>query len=531
MMAEIRVTSDALPDGDSFLPRYLIVQLLEILAKTITENPAQAELSPSKHAAEFIETFKSPLLFTPLTFSIFWREDVQQILAQNPNLLNKTDQYNRAPLTLALANEDFILADQLVKQGARILVEDKLVLEIAITSMIQSDNSIIDKILANNNGDLEWLSEYLLYLKSYTTGEFIEDKTHKYHDLINPPLRYFGQVLDTLSYFNGLPSHYGFLSPSIYNLTQHLKSYAQQITSDVEANLFANIAKSYESTLTSCKYNGNLPTVADCATTIAANINSNITENNYNVVVVFGGWAGNCIAIAFVNKFLIFSNLGVGGNPEAGTKIYNITNPDAITPDVIDTFTKGLGLATSPKNILAKLADIVAIEHIYTISQDLNAIDNCIFVNPRVLVEGILLVLSTQNVSKSITAETLDAQSKQVKTSYKSYVNSLHEHFTSDLTQFMRNQDLLQSKRIECCSLAIDYINQHYNEPDAIARCIELKNALEFVGLKSFYVKNVIDAAKAAILNISIQMQKAEAIRVIEKEYAIAAAMSGESSP
>lgn len=529
-MAETVVTVDTLPDSDSFLPRYLIVQLLEILAETLSANTPQTDSQPSEHAAAFIETFKSPLLFTPLTFSIFWRENVQQELEKNINLLNTTDQYNHAPLTIALANQDFILANQLVKQGAKILLEDKLVLEIALTSMIQNDENIIAEILTNSEQDLEWLSEYLLYLQGYVTGEIMEEQTFKYHEVLNPPLRYFGQVLDTLSYFNGLPSHYGFLSPSIYNLTQHLQTYTQQISNDTETDLFNKIAEAYSSALDTCKYHGNLPTVPDCATIIAANINANINTNNYNVVVVFGGWAGDCIAMAFVNKFLIFSNLGVGGNPEVGTKIYNIINQDAITPAVIDTFINGLGLATSPNTILEDLSNIVPLEHVYTLEQNLNAIDNCIFVNPRAIIEGILLVLSAYNTAKNITATTLGSQSKQVKTFYQSYVNSLHEHFTTDLTLFMRNHELLQSKRIECCSLAIDYINQHFNDADALERCIGLKNALEFVGLKNFYIKNVSDAAKTAILNISIQEQKAEAIRVIEQEYAIAAAMNGESS-
>lgn len=102
-------------------------------------------------------------------------------------------------------------------------------------------------------------------------------------------------------------------------------------------------------------------------------------------------------------------------------------------------------------------------------------------------------------------------------------------HFTNELTRFMRNNELLQNKRIECCSLAIDYINQHYDDPAALERCIELKNALEFVGLKNFYINNISPDAKAAILNIMIQEQEATAIQVIEQERIIGAAMRGTS--
>lgn len=525
-MSEIEVTVDMLPDNDSFLPRYLIVQLLDILAHTPEANNPEIDINPTERAQQFIETFKSPLLFTPLTFSIFWRDNIEQVLAQNPDLLNQTDQYNRAPLTIAIANEDFILADKLVKQGARVMLEDKLVLEIALTSMIQSNDNIIKIILANAD-NAKWLSEYLLYLQGYVNGSINESKVDsKYHEVLNPPLRYFGQVLDTISYFNGLPSHFGFLSPSIENLTKHLQIYSQELLDETAAALFNKIAKAYAFSADTCKYHGNLTTTPDCEMILAAQITKNI-NNNYNPVVVFGGWAGNSVTIAFVNKYLIFSNLGVGGNPESGTKIYAINNPDAITPDLIASFMNGLGLAASPNTILAKFSDIVAIEHIYTIAQDLNPIDNCIFVNPRAIIQGILLVLNTYNTNKNITFDTLDSQSKHISTMYTSYVNSLHEHFIKNLTSFMRDHELLKNKRIECCSLALDYINQHYNDPDALARCIELKNALEFVGLKKFYVNNISEEAKDAILDATIQQQEAKALQVIEQEYAIVAAQNG----
>ena len=85
----------------------------------------------------------------------------------------------------------------------------------------------------------------------------------------------------------------------------------------------------------------------------------------------------------------------------------------------------------------------------------------------------------------------------------------------------MRNHDLLQNKRIECCSLAIDYINQHYKDENSLSRCITLKNALEFVGLKNYYINNVTAEAQQAIRNLIIQEQEAIAIMVIEQEAAM----------
>jgi hypothetical protein len=528
-MPEIGAIVDTMPDSDSFLPRYLTVQLLAILAEVPAANKSQASAKTSKRAEDFIETFKKSDLFTPLTYSIFWRDNVEQELENNKALLNQTDQYNRAPLTIALANEDFILAHQLIEQGANLLLEDKLVLEIALTSMIQVNDNIIEQILtAAPEGDLAWIEEYLSHLNSNITGN-VDPKTTKYHEVLNPPIRNYGQVLDTMSYFNGLPSYYGFLSPSIANLTMHLEEYTESLSMATEVELFAPIAKAYNFTFNNCQFSGNFPTKSGIAATLAKQITDNIRNNSKNITVVFGGWAGNAVTIAFINNFLVFSNLGPGGDPNAGTKIYSIKNPEAITTEAIEIFINGLGMATSPVTILAMLADIVDSNPVYTLQQPLNPIDNCIFVNPRAIIEGILLVLSAYRKSEHITAETLAAQSGAVSNMYKSYVNSLHMHFTNELTRFMRNNELLQNKRIECCSLAIDYINQHYDDPAALERCIELKNALEFVGLKNFYINNISPDAKAAILNIMIQEQEATAIQVIEQERIIGAAMRGTS--
>lgn len=529
-MAEIMAVLDILPDNDSFLPRYKTVQLLATLATTPGINEPEKENKPSEQAEKFIEGFKSHELFTPLTYSIFWREDIAEALANNKISLDTTDKYNRAPLTLALANEDFILADELVKKGATLLLEDKLVLEIALTSMIQRDETIIEKILAATpDANIDWIADYLDYLQSYVSG--IPDiRQMKYHEVINPPFRHFGQVLDTLSYFNGLPSHYGFLSPSITNLTTHLQNYSRELVNPATQVLFNTIASAYTFSYQHCKFHGNLPTVTDVAKLFAAQINSNISTKSSNVVVVFGGWAGNSVTIAFINNMLVFSNLGTGGNLNAGTKIFAITNPASITEQFIDSFMRGLGNATSPKTILAQLSEIVDRKPLYTIPQSLNPIDNCIYVNPRAIIQGLLMVLSVYTNSKTPTADNFAAVAGTVDTMYKDYVDSLYKHSAVSLARFMRNHELLQNKRVECCSLAIDYINQHYKDDNALPRCIELKNALEFVGLKSYYINNVELEAQQAILNLIIHEQETTAIKVIEQEAAIATAAGNQAT-
>ncbi len=517
--SEFEAILDTLPDSDSFLPRYLTVQLLEILAASIG---AHKNGKPIKNT-QFVDSFKDKTLFIPLTYSIFWREDVQDTLEKNLKTIDDTDKYNRAALTLAIANEDFPLALELIRKGATLLLEDKLVLEIALIAMLQRDSNIMQKILsAKSEYDLSWVREYLEYLNSYVSGE--PQQHLRYHEVLNPPIRHFGQVLDTLAYFNGLPSHYGFLSPSIEILAAHLKIYTEETESAAQLHdLFAKVSAAYNKSNEICQYYANLPTVADAAKTLSKQIIANIKSNSREPVVLFGGWAGNSIAVAFIGTTLVFSNLGIGGNPDAGTKIFNITNPDGANEEMVDTFIRGLGNATAPEVILDLIGNIVELKPIYTLKQTFNPIDNCIFVNPRAVIQGILLVLSAYQKDGKANTANLGGLASSVSDMYNSYVNSLYQYSAADLAKFMRNHELLQNRRVECCALALDYINQHYKEPTALKRCIELKNALEFVGLKDFYTSSIDPAAKAAIQTLMIHEQEATAVKVIEQENALAA--------
>lgn len=519
-MAEIEIALDTLPDKDSFLPRYLTVQLLEILANTINQDAILTNSNYQIRNPNFVESFKKEKdLFTPLTYSIFWRDNIEQALAENTLSLDATDKYSRAPLTLAIANEDFALATKLFKSGAALLMEDKLVFEIVLISMLQRDPNLLQQILQSRAGqESSWIKEYLEYLLSYAQGAPKKPSHLPYHEVLNPPLRQFGQMLDTLVYFNGLPSHYGFLSPSIELLAKHLKQYLIEITDDTAKRLFSLISDAFEATLQLCKFYGNAPTNKEAASILAQKISANFNAKNSIPIVIFGGFAGNSIAISFINNILIYSNLGVGGNPETGTQFFTIKNISKIDDKMIDMILCGLNNATPPYVILDSLGDIIEHKPIYKLKQIFNPIDNCIFVNPRAIIEGMLLVLGVIHTDGKITAGNLASSANTFSEYYISYLNSLYQNSTANLAEFMRNSKLLQNRRIECCALALDYINQHYNDPNALMRCIELKNALEFVGLKDFYQYNINQNAKDAIQKIIISEQEATAEKVIIKE-------------
>jgi len=524
MAEELSVIVDSIPDNDSFLPRYLTAQLIGILASALGAPAIVTSSNLSAQATQFINERKKLDLFTPLTKSIFWRENAEEVLATYTQPLDDLDKYSRSALTIALASENFILANNLLLKGATVFLEDKVVLEIALTSMLQRDASIMAKIMAvvTEPDDKIWVQTYLNYLHAFISGD-ASNEARKLRDVINPTVRHFGQILDTLVYFNGTPSHYGFLSPSLQVLTKHLQLYIKELKNPEELAVFSSIAKAYDITDQACRFNGNFPLNKNAAELLSAQVISNIKINSKEPKVIFGGWAGNSIAIAFVNKTLIFSNLGTGGDPQQGTKIYTIANQDAITTEAINKFICGLGNAAAPADILAILGDIVNPTAIFTINQALNPIDNCIFVNPRAIIQGLILVTTAAKKQADITAEILNSVSAKAAEQYNLYLDDLYKSSSYDLSKFMRNNELLKNKRIECCSLALEYINQHYQDPQALQRCIDLKNALEFVGLKDYYNSNIIPEAKAKIQAQVIHEQELTAIQVIEKEAEILA--------
>lgn len=506
-MANVIATVSSLADNDRFLPRYLSTQLIALLAKILPELSEQINAKASDQAEKFLATYKQSELFTPLTASIFWTENSAEALEQNTLPLDDLDKSNRSPLTMALVNEDFALADKLIQKGASIYLEDKLVLEIALTSMLQRDPELMNKILAQAaEHDKIWINEYFTHLSENLQGLPASNKSNRYSEVLNPTIRQFGQALDTLVYFNGIPSHYGFIAPSLDILCRQLKNSGKDLV---------EISQAFEFARTTCIFTGNLPNNPDAAKTMTSQISNSMRGNSFNPTILFGGWAGTCVALAFIKNHLVIADFE--------TKIYTITNPAAITNEAIESFINGLGKATSAATILALLGDIVDAKPIYLIKHQANPVDNCIFVNPRAVIQGALLVFSSYKQNGNATAENLNAMAVRAADIYNSFVNSLYKTAINDLAKFVRNNNIIKNKRIECCSLALEYINQHYMDPEALPLCIELKNALEFVGLGAFYTRNIIPEAQDKIQAQMIRNQELTAIEVINQENALLA--------
>lgn len=513
-MGGFDITINLQQEGKRFLPRYLAIQLIELIANTVpTED--NAEDKQSKKAKSFIKKYKelSEGLFTDITSKIFWREPITELAEYDILILNDPDKYMSTPLNIALANEDFALAHNLIQAGAELYLDDKVVLEITLFNMLQRNPDLLSQIISNTTEDnREWVNEYLEFLSEYLNNA-PSNESIMFRDVFSPPIRIFGQVLETPTYFDGTPSYYGFLGPSLDILSKHLTYHTNDLSGTPELQeVFKSISDSYNQLFSKANYFANLPKNNGIAEFLLKRYHEN------QVVLILGGWAGNAVTLALYKKYLIMTNLGPGGDPNAGTKIYNIEDPEAINLESLTVFTSGLVGGISPELYLSYVAEIVSPTPAHLIEQSLTPIDNCIFANPRAIIQGMLQVLLAEKYE--LPQKEISSLDQEVKQFYKNYTNSLHLYSSADLVSFMRNNLMLRHNRIECCSLALEYINTHCDPEDdsSVALCIHLRNALEFVGLGAYFNHHTSPEIKAAMQRITISEQERTAVDVIHKE-------------
>lgn len=518
-MAGISCTVEQLPDNDAFLSRDHTRKLLEILAAAIPVSNSLRPDDATHTDSTLLKHFKETAVFNELTGSIFWRHNVMQNLEKNIELLNTPDQYMRSALNIAISNEDFTLSTMLVNKGAILMLADKLVLEITLTSILQRDSNAFDRIISYAPSEhAAWVTKYLSYIKDHAQQSDAQ-LLRKLRDLFAPPIRHFGQILDTLAIFDGVPSYYGYIAPSLNAIIDNLNKFVSELPDDNETKqIFTTISDGMKECAESCKFIGNIATNENCSTRLQTKISRNINSLEHQLVMLCGGFAGNCVNIAYVDRYLIYTNYGIGGNPNSGIQIYEIEHPENITVERINRFINGLGYAQDPNAIIADLETIINPTPIYILQGSVPPNDNCILLNSRACIQGIILLLHSIYNNKPITADGLKESEPMCQELYQQFVLTMKKNTSSELVEFIRNPELFRNNRLQCCSLAVRYINQHFEDKNSVATCIELKNALEFVGLKDYLYSNLHPEAYKNILEYTIRQQELTALQVISLE-------------
>ena len=512
---------------DKFIPVHCIPELLKI-AGTMKHFNEKSALSPQNDLAEkFMQaSHKNQDLFNPLTRAIFWNIDVKQSIQENTQLINSVDNYHHTPLNLAIANEDFKTAASLIEQGAKITLEDKTLLEISFTSLIQRDKSFIANMLKQVSPENSfWIGGYLQFLNEHITGDK-SDATKKFRDIFDPPIKHFGMPLHLNAHVDGILSLYGFLSPTLEMIKAHLHiyiEYAQQ-EQDIQ-DIFCKILSGFDKSIQCCRYVANIPLRDNASQKLAERFAKNYKEQNSEITYIPSGWAGNSICISLIDDKLIYTNLGIGGDPEYASKIFKIKNPNNIDANLINTLLSGLGNAYLPQYILSILSSIVEPTPIYAISQNLRPLDNCTFSSPCYHIEAVLLMLlCNKNALTLPIKKNKELEHKQLLTKknnvFKDYIAKLHNHTINTLITSIKNTKLSRQYRQECCLIALSYINQHNmnNSYSNINLNIELKNALEYAGLGSLYNYYAAEHSKENILEEIIKSQELTAVHTLKQE-------------
>ncbi len=482
-------------DDDYFVSDKAFAEIINLLSEINNNNTINLTESQEAFVAQIQN---EPNLFNNLNKIIFWNTDVdEKIIAEHKNNIDDFDKYLTFPLKIAITQGKFNIAKKLIANGATIYSELKIILELSIINLLQRNKSNFDTLTnkLSETNKLE-ISSYLQYLSQTLNGDKVFYK-HKYRNIINPPVREFGQHLDTISNFKGIPSYFGLFGSSIVTLTDHLIYMAKN-----ESNkIFDKIALAFGKTQNYCEFYGNMPQQSNFETKLVNNALSAYETNG--IAIIFGGWAGNSVSLCIVGKKLIIANAGYGAiiNPETQNiiiKIYDIKNIHKIDKTFVQNWSYGLANELSPGTCYGLLSDIIDINNVdNSLEIPLQLFDNGVCINTKSSILAILYLV-TNNKENAYQL-------------YADYIHSLHDFTVNKLISHMTDKYVFIEHRNECCILAISYINNYYLETDHhfINRIYKLYNALEYIGLgpqlKNVLYDKAIYAIHQYIRNMAIE--------------------------
>jgi hypothetical protein len=452
-----------------YVSQELFVELIHVFAKTDLIKKIVLDQDEQKFLHDFHKHEES---FNALTKAIFWDNNLtNELIDAHKDLIDAVDQYGNYPLKIAILLEKYHYALMLLNHEAKIYIEDKIILEINIVNMLQRGDYLFQSVLPHISE--ENFHEAQVYF-SYLIVNLGGTKTiynFYYRDVINPPIREFGQQLDTISYYHETPSYYGFYGSSLVTMSDHLIHYAKASNNDV----MRKIAKAFVNTQNICKIKANYPFKYHYAENLLEVIQSAVNSKN-EVALIPGGWPGTAVTLAIVGNNLIFANLGVLAQKvnenDAALLILPIRNIDNINIEFIEQWVTGLACGNEPAKIIASIGKIADYQAPSEVVLPVSPIDNCICVNTKATILGMIYLLVDKNL-------------EMAKMLFKEYQNSLHDFTVNKMIEQLRNPMIFMDHKYECCTLAISYINSNYRSEDeeVIKRIVNLYGALQYIGL------------------------------------------------
>jgi len=453
-----------------YVSEELFLELINVFAKVI---PSSSKMILDKDEQKFLHDFnKNENLFNILTKSIFWENNLtNELVVANKELINAVDEYYNYPLKIAIVLEKYQYAMILLNYGAKVYIEDKIILEINIVNMLQRGDYVFESILPHISEENSHEAQvYFSYLMVSLSGAKTMYNFY-YRDVINPPTREFGQQLDTISYYHETPSYYGFYGSSLVTLSDHLVHFART-SKDL---IMRKIAKAFVHAQNVCKITANYPLKYQYAENLLEAIKDAFNSDD-KIALIPGGWPGTSVTLAVVGKQLVLANVGTLANKinkdEAVILVLPIRNIDNLTVEFIEQWVTGLACGKEPAKIIASIGKFSDYRDKYDLTMPSSPIDNCICANTKAAMMGIIYLLVGQDLNRA-------------KILFKDYQNSLHDFTVNKMIAQLRNPLILLDHKYECCTLAVSYINSNYRNTDeeVIKRIVSLYDALQYIGL------------------------------------------------
>ncbi|CAM2813901.1 Dot/Icm secretion system substrate [Legionella steigerwaltii] len=319
-----------------------------------------------------------------------------------PTALNSAkNARGQSPLTQALQNQDFSLAQSLLDSGAKYDVQSMDEYGIAIHSQ-RGQQALQEHTITAPEGAFQSRPDELHRVKE------------------------FGLVLGIVMVsVDNTSSQRAEVGPTYALMTEAVSDYS--CSNQPAKEDFEQIKEAFVFTNREAKFEFSTPEGSPEA---GAALSERIKDREVTSVPI--NCNGHAMGLSFVpvegnrdKTYLVFTNRGEGAKGKYGTQIYEVDTKD-VTPDFINKVMSGHDQGLSHAQVMAEIHQVTkGKEPIYTIDQKKQSYDNCTIANTRANIHGVLLCQEAnrrggfENVTPEVKAE--------VKGRYKQFTSDMRD--------------------------------------------------------------------------------------------------------
>ncbi|MCW8398475.1 hypothetical protein OQJ26_06680 [Legionella sp. PATHC038] len=321
-----------------------------------------------------------------------------------PTALNSAkNARGQSPLTQALQNQDFSLAQTLLNSGAKYDVRSMDEYDIAIKSQ-RGQQALQQKTITPPEG-------------GYQSRP---DKLHK--------VKEFGLVLGiVMESVDKTSSQRAHIGPTYHMMSDAIREYSQGSNKEPTKKDFTQIKEAFAFANKEANFEFSTPKGSPKA---GASLSERVQEGKVTSVPI--NCKGHAMGLSFVpvegnpdKTYLVFTNRGEGAKGKYGTQIYEVNTKD-VTPDFINNVMSGHDKGLSHGQVMAEIQKVTqGKEPISTITQKPQSYDNCTIANTRANIHGVLLCQEANRRGgfENVTQDVKD----EVKGRYKEFTSDMRD--------------------------------------------------------------------------------------------------------